>query len=62
MLLRRSTATGAMQLMKHRNALAHGFKTIDFDPALVKELINTIKRLAQSTTATYLPNEVVEET
>ncbi len=49
------------KVMKHRNALAHGFKTVDFDPALVKELINTIKRLTQSTTETYLPNEVVEE-
>jgi uncharacterized protein YutE (UPF0331/DUF86 family) len=37
--------------MKYRNALAHGFKTIDFDPALVKELINTTERLLQSTTA-----------
>lgn len=49
------------KVMKHRNALAHGFKTVDFDPTLVKELINTIKRLTQSTTETYLPHEVVEE-
>src|SRR5262245_28060812 len=35
------------KVMKHRNALAHGFKTIDFDPALVKELVATTKRLAQ---------------
>ncbi len=39
------------RVMKHRNALAHGFKTIDFDPALVKELVNTTKRLAQETIA-----------
>lgn len=38
-------------VMKYRNALVHGFKTIDFDPALVKELISTTKRLLQSTTA-----------
>lgn len=38
-------------VMKYRNALAHGFKTVDFDPALVKELISTTKRLLQSTTA-----------
>ncbi len=35
------------KVMKHRNALAHGFKTVDFDPALVKELVGTTKRLAQ---------------
>jgi hypothetical protein len=35
--------------MKYRNALAHGFKTIDFDPTLVRELISTTKRLLQST-------------
>lgn len=39
------------RVIKHRNALAHGFKTIDFDPALVKELVNTTKRLAQESTA-----------
>jgi hypothetical protein len=38
-------------VMKYRNALAHGFKTVDFDPAFVKELISTTKRLLQSTTA-----------
>ena len=35
--------------MKYRNALAHGFKTIDFNPTLVRELISTTKRLLQST-------------
>jgi hypothetical protein len=39
------------KVMKYRNALAHGFKTIDFDPALVTELINITKRLLQSTSA-----------
>jgi hypothetical protein len=39
------------KVMKYRNALAHGFKTIDFDPALVTELINNTKRLLQSTSA-----------
>ncbi len=39
-----------MNVMKYRNALVHGFKTIDFDPALVKDLISTTKRLLQSTT------------
>jgi len=38
-------------VMKYRNALAHGFKTIDFDPVLVTELINITKRLLQSTSA-----------
>jgi hypothetical protein len=38
-------------VMKYRNAFVHGFKTVDFDPALVKELISTTKRLLQSTTA-----------
>ena len=35
------------KVMKYRNALAHGFKTVDFDRALVKELISTIQRLLQ---------------
>jgi uncharacterized protein YutE (UPF0331/DUF86 family) len=47
------------KVIKHRNALAHGFKTIDFDPALVKELVSTTKRLSQSTTAS-LSGEAVE--
>lgn len=37
------------KVMKYRNALVHGFKTLDFDPALVTELINLTKRLLQST-------------
>jgi REase_AHJR-like len=40
-----------MNVMKYQNALAHGFKIVDFDPALVKELISTTKRLLQLTTA-----------
>jgi hypothetical protein len=39
------------KVMKYRNALVHGFKTIDFDPALVTELISLTKRLLQSTSA-----------
>jgi hypothetical protein len=39
------------KVMKYRNALIHGFKTLDFDPALVTELINLTKRLLQSTSA-----------
>ena len=38
-------------IMKYRNALAHGFKVVDFDPAFVKELISITQRLLQSTTA-----------
>ena len=38
-------------IIKYRNALVHGFKTIDFDPALVSELISRTKRLLQSTSA-----------
>jgi hypothetical protein len=37
------------KVMKYRNALAHGFKPIEFDPTLVGELISTTKRLLQST-------------
>ncbi len=36
--------------MEYRNALVHGFKPIDFEPALVKDLISTAKRLLQSAT------------
>ena len=39
------------KVMKYRNALAHGFKTIDFDPVLVIEMINMTKCLLQSTSA-----------
>jgi hypothetical protein len=39
------------KVIKYRNALAHGFKTIDFDPTLVGELISTTKRILQSTSA-----------
>jgi len=35
-------------VIKYRNALVHGFKTIDFDPALVNELIGMTKRLLHS--------------
>jgi REase_AHJR-like len=37
------------KVMKYRNAFVHGFKTLDFDPALVTKLINLTKRLLQST-------------
>jgi hypothetical protein len=37
--------------VKYRNALVHGFKPIDFDPALVKDLIRATKRLLHSTSA-----------
>ena len=35
-------------VMKYRNALVHGFKPIDFDADLVKELIGVTNRLLQS--------------
>jgi uncharacterized protein YutE (UPF0331/DUF86 family) len=38
-------------VIKYRNALVHGFKTVDFDPALVSELISRTKRLLQSSSA-----------
>jgi len=38
------------QTMKYRSALAHGFKTVGFDPAIVKELVGTTKRLLQLAT------------
>jgi hypothetical protein len=41
-----------MRAMKYRNALAHGFKTTDFDSALVRELISAAKRILQSEGAT----------
>jgi REase_AHJR-like protein len=34
-----------MHVLKYRNALMHGFKPVDFDPNLVKDLLNTTKRL-----------------
>jgi len=34
--------------MQYRNALVHGFKTVDLDAALVKELISTTQRLFQA--------------
>ena len=34
-------------VMKYRNALAHGFKTVDFDRVLVKELTSTTQHLLQ---------------
>jgi hypothetical protein len=36
------------KVMKYRNALAHGFKPIDFDPTLVEELIRITKHLLRS--------------
>ena len=39
-----------MNTMKYRDALAHGLKTSDFDPALVRDLVSATKRLLQSTT------------
>ena len=39
-----------MNAMKYWNAIAHGFKTSDFDPALARDLVSTTKRLLQSTT------------
>jgi hypothetical protein len=38
------------KVLEYRNALVHGFKPIDFEPALVTELISTTKRLLQSAT------------
>lgn len=38
-----------LRSMKYRNALAHGFKTADFDVALVREIINTTKHLLEET-------------
>jgi hypothetical protein len=39
-----------MNVMKYRNALAHGFKTTEFDSAIIRDLIITTKRLLKSTT------------
>jgi REase_AHJR-like len=40
-----------MNVINYRNALVHGFKTVDFDPALVTKLINVTKRLLHSISA-----------
>jgi uncharacterized protein YutE (UPF0331/DUF86 family) len=45
------------KVMKYRNALAHGFKTVDFDRALVKELISTTQRLLQEALLDELEDE-----
>ena len=36
-----------MHAMKCRNALAHGFKALDFDSALVRDLVKTAKRFLE---------------
>ena len=33
--------------MQYRNALVHGFKTVDLDTTLIKELISITRRLLQ---------------
>ena len=38
------------KVIEYRNALVHGFKPIDFEPDLVKEIISMTKRLLQSAT------------
>ena len=38
-----------LQILRHRNALVHGFVPPDFDASLVRALIDTTKRLLQST-------------
>ena len=38
-----------LRAMKYRNALAHGFKTADFDADLVREFVNTTKHLLEET-------------
>jgi uncharacterized protein YutE (UPF0331/DUF86 family) len=50
-VIARDEYTFLTKVIKYRNALVHGFKTIDFDPALVSELISRTKRLVQSTSA-----------
>lgn len=55
-ILKQATANGVisredynflMHAMKYRNALAHGFKALDFDSALVRDLVKTAKRLLE---------------
>ena len=45
-----------MKVLKYRNALAHGFKTVDFDRALVQELISTTQHLLQEALLDELEN------
>lgn len=40
-----------LQILRHRNALVHGFAPPDFDATFVRALIDTTKRLLQSTTS-----------
>lgn len=37
-----------LSILKYRNAVAHGFKTADFTPAIVKDLISTTRKLSQA--------------
>ncbi len=39
-----------MRVMKYRNALAHGFKTVDFDSTIVRDLIKMTKNLLEEKT------------
>ena len=40
-----------VDIMKYRNAVAHGFKLTEFDPAVVRKLNRTVKRLLPSVAA-----------
>ena len=55
-IIKQATANGVisredhnflMHAMKCRNALAHGFKSLYFDSALVRDLLKTVKRLLE---------------
>jgi hypothetical protein len=50
-VIARDEYTFLTNVIKYRNALVHGFKTLDFEPALVSELISRTKRLLQSASA-----------
>lgn len=47
-VISRSDYNSLTNAMKFRNALAHGFKSTDFDSAAVKRVINITKRLLRS--------------
>jgi len=49
-VISRNDYTLLMDVMKYRNALAHGFKAPDFQPSRVTDLINVTKGLLQPTT------------
>lgn len=47
-LIARAEYHRLVHIMAYRNAVVHGFKTLDFDAALVRELISTTRRFLEA--------------